>query len=244
MTQVRRLHPPHLIVAFGLLLGGGGKAIGASPEITENTACTAVVGSFDAKDLEKMGAIAGVAMMVMQEIDPDYAKKLPQTEKWRGKELALIICEDHPTWTLGRAIEETYKELLVIPALPQPALIERRASMASVSACKCGKQWRRCRCQSPCPSACRCLPHLRAAVAGAGRGGSLSPRRLFGEEALGVEASRFGVAHDAEGAGRILTGHDDAGTKVRLTHKRIPDQAVAVELQERRPKMAREVAAK
>jgi hypothetical protein len=89
MTQVRRLHPSHLIVALGLL----------------------------------MGAVAGLTMMVMQAIDPDYAKKLPQTEKWRGKELALITvttavaCEDHPTWMLRRAIEETYKELLAVAAL-------------------------------------------------------------------------------------------------------------------------------
>jgi hypothetical protein len=123
MTEVRRLHPSHLIVALGLLMGVGGNAFGASPEITENTACTAVVEAFDAKDLENIGAIAGVTMMVMQEIDPDYAKKLPQTEKWQGKELALttvttaVACEDHPTWSLGRAIEETYKKLLAIAAL-------------------------------------------------------------------------------------------------------------------------------
>ena len=123
MTKARRLHPSHLIVAFGLLLGAGGNAIGASPETTENTGCTAVVEAFDAKDLGKMGAIAGVTMMVMQAIDPDHAKKLPQTEKWRGKELALITvttavaCEDHPTWTLRHAIEETYKELLAVAAL-------------------------------------------------------------------------------------------------------------------------------
>jgi hypothetical protein len=124
MTRVRPFHHPRLIVAFGLLMGVvGGNAIAASSEITENTACTAVVEAFDAKDEGKMGVVAGVTMMVMRSIDPDYAKKLPQTEKWRGKELTLITvttavaCEDHPTWTLRHAIEETYKELLAVAAL-------------------------------------------------------------------------------------------------------------------------------
>jgi hypothetical protein len=124
MTRVRPYHHPRLIVAFGLLMGVvGGNAIAASSEITENTACTAVVEAFDAKDEAKMGAVVDVTMMVMQSIDPDWVEKLPQTEKWRGKELALIVvttgvaCEDHPAWTLGRAIEKTYKELLAVAAL-------------------------------------------------------------------------------------------------------------------------------
>jgi hypothetical protein len=44
------------------------------------------------------------------------------------------------------------------------------------------------------------------------------------------------VANDTEGAGRILTGPDDAGTKMRTAYARVPNQAVAVKLQERRPK--------
>jgi hypothetical protein len=123
MTRVRPFHRRCLIVAFGLLMGVGGDAIAASPDFTENTACTAVVEALNAKDEGKMGAIAGVTLMVMQAIDPDWVEKLPQTEKWRGKELALIVvttgvaCEDHPGWTLGEAVGETYKKLLAIAAL-------------------------------------------------------------------------------------------------------------------------------
>jgi hypothetical protein len=121
MTQIRRFHHPHLIIAFGLLLGGG-SAWGATPEITEATACTAVVSAFDAKDAAAIRGVAGVTLRVMDTVDSDYAAKgAPSvSSKWNDDGIknavaaTAAICQDNDGWTLRQAAVEAYEELRAI----------------------------------------------------------------------------------------------------------------------------------